>query len=71
MARLALERAMPAAWGERVRSRQRQYPRERLFSTVLEPMSPVSLGLHPSLHAAARWMDNLSLSHPAQSVDPP
>ncbi|SEI95563.1 hypothetical protein SAMN04244579_02591, partial [Azotobacter beijerinckii] len=38
MARLALERAMPAAWIDEVfeTHRQRQYPRELLFSTVVE-----------------------------------
>ncbi|SFL03551.1 hypothetical protein SAMN04244574_04345, partial [Azotobacter beijerinckii] len=64
MARLALERAMPAAWVDEVfeANRQRQYPRELLFSTVVELMSLVSLGLRPSLHAAARQMDNLPVS---------
>ncbi|SEJ42394.1 hypothetical protein SAMN04244579_04298 [Azotobacter beijerinckii] len=56
MAPLALERAMPAAWVDEVfeAHRQRQYPRELLFSTVVELMSLVSSGLRPSLHAAAR-----------------
>jgi len=64
MARLALERAMPAAWVDDVfeANRQRQYPRELLFSTVVELISLVSLGLRPSLHAAARQMDNLPVS---------
>ncbi|SFB52138.1 hypothetical protein SAMN04244574_03354 [Azotobacter beijerinckii] len=41
MARLALERAMPATWVDDVfeTNRQRQYPREQLFSTVVERMS--------------------------------
>ncbi|WDM66966.1 hypothetical protein K6978_15855 [Xanthomonas cucurbitae] len=34
--------------------RQRQYPRERLFSSVVKLMLLVTLGLRPSLHAAAR-----------------
>ncbi|SER22628.1 hypothetical protein SAMN04244573_03155, partial [Azotobacter beijerinckii] len=64
MARLVLERAMPAAWVDEVfeTNRQRQYPRELLFSTVVELMSLVSLGLRPSLHAAARQMDHLPVS---------
>jgi len=64
MARLVLERAMPAAWVDEVfeTNRQRQYPRELLFSTVVELMSLVSLGLRPSLHAAVRQMDNLPVS---------
>ncbi|GAB3393883.1 hypothetical protein GCM10027514_39210 [Azotobacter armeniacus] len=64
MARLTLERAMPAAWVDDVfeANRQRQCPRELLFSTVVELMSLVSLGLRPSLHATARPMDNLPVS---------
>lgn len=64
MARLTLEQAMPAVWVDEVfeANRQRQYPRELLFSTVVELMTLVSLGLRPSLHAAARQMDNLPVS---------
>ena len=64
MARIALEQAMPAAWIDEVfeANRQRQYPRELLFSTVVELMSLVSLGLQPSLHAAARKMQHLPVS---------
>lgn len=36
--------------------RQRQYPRELLFSIVVELMTLVALGLRPSLHAAARQL---------------
>jgi len=59
MARLALEQALPAHWIDEVfeAHRQRQYPRELLFSTVVELMTLVSLGLRPSLHAAARKLD--------------
>lgn len=40
MARLALEQALPAHWIDEVfeTHRQRQYPRELLFSTVVELM---------------------------------
>lgn len=64
MARLALELAMPAEWVDEVfeANRQLQYPRELLFSTVVELMSLVALGLRPSLHAAARQMENLPVS---------
>ena len=64
MARIALEQAMPAAWIDEVfeANRQRQYPRELLFSTVVELMTLVSLGLQPSLHAAARKMEHLPVS---------
>ncbi len=58
MAHLALEQALPASWIDEVfqAHRQRQYPRELLFSSVVELMLLVTLGLRPSLHAAARRM---------------
>ena len=58
MAYLALDRALPASWIDEVfqAHRQRQYPRELLFSSVVELMLLVTLGLRPSLHAAARKM---------------
>lgn len=64
MMRLALEYAMPAGWIDEVfeQTRQRQYPRELLFSTVVELMSLVSLGLRPSLHAAAKKAVKLPVS---------
>lgn len=59
MAHLALDRALPASWIDEVfqAHRQRQYPRELLFSSVVELMLLVTLGLRPSLHAAARKLD--------------
>lgn len=59
MAHLALEQALPASWIDEVfqAHRQRQYPRELLFSSVVELMLLVTLGLRPSLHAAARKLD--------------
>ena len=64
MARLALEQALPAAWVDEVfdSHRQRQYPRELMFSTIVELMTLVTLGLRPSLHAAARKMEHLPVS---------
>jgi len=64
MARLALEQALPPAWIDEVfqECRQRQYPRELMFSTIVELMTLVTLGLRPSLHAAARKMDTLPVS---------
>lgn len=58
MAHLALDRALPANWIDEVfqTHRQRQYPRELLFSSVVELMLLVTLGLRPSLHVAARKM---------------
>ncbi len=38
------------------------YSRELLFSTVVELVTLVSLGLRPSLHAAARTMDTLPVT---------
>lgn len=64
MARVALEQALPAHSIDEVfeANRQRQYPRELLMSTVVELMLLVSLGLRPSLHAAARKMEHLPVS---------
>ncbi len=64
MARVALEHALPAGWVDEVfeAHRQRQYSRELLFSTVVELTTLVSLGLRPSLHAAARQMPSLPVS---------
>ena len=63
MARLALEHALPAGWVDEVfeAHRKRQYARELLFSTVVELTTLVSLGLRPSLHAAARQMPLLRI----------
>lgn len=64
MARMALERAFPAGWVDEVfeAHRDKQYARELLFSTVLELMTLVVLGLRPSLHAAARKAEHLPVS---------
>ncbi len=64
MTRVALEQAMPADWIDEVfeANRQRQYPRELLFSTVVDLVWLVSLGLRPSLHAAAKQASHLPVS---------
>src|SRR5919202_1365711 len=64
MARIALEHARPSEWIDAVfeEYRQRQYSRELLFSTVIELVTLVSLGLRPSLHAAARTLERLPVS---------
>jgi IS4 transposase len=64
MARLTLERAISAAWVDDVfeQHRQRQYTREILFSTVVDLMSLVAVGLRPSLHAAAKSSKELKVS---------
>jgi IS4 transposase len=64
MARLALEQALPTKWIDEVfeQCRRRQYPRELMFSTIVELMTLVTLGLRPSLHAAARKMPTLPVS---------
>jgi IS4 transposase len=64
MARLALQRAIAPQWVDEVfaEHRQRQYPRELLFSTVVQLMTLVSLGLSPSLHAAATQTKHLPVS---------
>lgn len=49
MAYLALEQAMPASRTDEVfqAHRQRQYPRQLLFSSMVELMLLVTLGLRP------------------------
>lgn len=56
MAQLALERALAPDWLDALfeARAQRQYTRELLFSTVVELMSLVAVGMRPSLHAAAK-----------------
>ena len=58
MARLGLQRAIGAEWVNQVfeEHSETQYTRELLFSTVVELMSLVALGMRPSLHAAAQKM---------------
>ena len=64
MARTVLEQAFPPDWIDEVfeTPRRCQYARELLFSTVVELMTLVVLGLRPSLHAAARRSENLPVS---------
>lgn len=65
MARLGLQRAIGAEWVNQVfeEHSETQYTRELLFSTVVELMSLVALGMRPSLHAAAQKMkENLPVS---------
>lgn len=59
MAYLALDRALPASWVDEIfeTHRKRQYPRELLFSSVVELMLLVTLGQRPSLHAAVRKLE--------------
>src|SRR5215211_3882841 len=56
MAHLALQRAIPAEFVDAVFAAHagQQYTRELLFSTVVDLMALVAVGLRPSLHAAAR-----------------
>src|SRR6516225_7230773 len=64
MARAVLQRAITPEWVDQVfdEHRQRQYPRELLFSTVVELMTLVSLGMSPSLYAAATQARQLPVS---------
>ena len=67
MARMVLERALDPGWVDELfeQQRERQYTRELLFSTVVELVSTVALGLQPSLHAAAQARRSLPVSLPA------
>ncbi len=64
MARLGLQRAIDADWVNHVfeQHSDTQYTRELLFSTVVDLMSLVALGVRPSLHAAAQKAPDLSVS---------
>ena len=64
MARMVLEEALPAQWIDEVfeAHRGQQYARTLMFSTVVELMTLVTLGLRPSLHAAARQSRSLPVS---------
>lgn len=64
MARLALGQAIPAAWIDEVFAQhsRRQYTRDLLFSTVVDLMGLVALGMRPSLHAAAKDSTSLNVS---------
>jgi len=64
MARLLMQRALSPKWLDALfeAHRQRQYTRELLFSTEVDLMALVALGLRPSLHAAAQDRDELKVS---------
>ena len=64
MARLGLQRAIDADWVNEVfeQHSDTQYTRELLFSTVVDLMSLVVLGLRPSLHAVAQKTTGLPVS---------
>jgi IS4 transposase len=64
MAHLALLRALDPEWVDALfeQHRQRQYTRELLFSTVVDIMAVVAVGLQPSVHAAAQAREDLPVS---------
>lgn len=64
MARLALQRALEPAWVDKLFEREcgAHYTRELLFSTTVELMSVVAVGLRPSVHAAAMACKDLPAS---------
>jgi len=67
MTRLALQHALEPAWLDKLfeRKRGKQYERDLLFSTTVDLMSLVAVGLRPSLHAAAKDCPELNVSLPA------
>lgn len=67
MAQLTLQRALDPAWIESIFAahRDRQYTRKLLFSTTVDLMSVVALGLAPSLHSAAKAREDLEASEAA------
>jgi len=64
MARLALQRALAPEWIDALfeQQREQQYTRELLFSTTVELMSVVAVGMRPSVHAAAKACPDLPVS---------
>ena len=64
MARLALQRALEPGWIDALfeQEREQQYTQELLFSTTVELMSVVAMGMRPSLHAAANACKDLPVS---------
>ena len=64
MARMTMQRALSPEWIDQLfeEHREQQYTRELLFSTVVDLMALVALGLRPSLHAAAQAMEELPVS---------
>jgi IS4 transposase len=64
MARLALQRALEPTWIDELFEHEggAQYQRELLFSTTVELMSVVAVGLRPSVHAAAQACPQLPVS---------
>lgn len=64
MTRMTLQQAISATWVDEVFEAHRttQYTRELLFSTVVELMSMVAVGVRPSLHAAAKKATGLPVS---------
>ena len=64
MAQVGLERVLGSDWLDDLfeKFRERQYTRDLLFSATVELMSLVSLGLQPSVHAAAQAKGDLGVS---------
>jgi IS4 transposase len=78
MARAVLERLLDAQRLDDLfaRTAERQYTRELLFSTLVQMMSEVVLGVHPSVHAAykanreAIGVSTTALYHKLDRVEP-
>jgi hypothetical protein len=64
MAHAIFDRVLEPGWLDQLFEtyRQRQYKRELLFSTAVEYMSVVALGLQRSLHAAVQASKDLPVS---------
>jgi hypothetical protein len=64
MARLTLQKALEPAWIDELFEREggTQYQWELLFSTTVELMSVVAVGLRPSVHAVAQACPELPVS---------
>lgn len=64
MTQMALSRALAPEWLDALFElhRQRQYTRDLLFSSVVDVMAVVAVGMQPSVHAAAQARKDLPVS---------
>jgi IS4 transposase len=64
MAQVLMQKALEPAWIDRLfeEHRKRQYTRELLFSSTVDLMSLVAVGLQPSVHAAAKANKDLPIT---------
>ena len=72
MARAVLERVLDTSRIDDLfaRTAERQYPRELMFSALVQLMSEVVLGVHPSVHAAYKANKQQTLGNLRRNIYP-